>query len=252
MTGPQMGTLRDALCAAFDQDSLDQMLRLHLDKDRGQLAGPGDLRTIVFDLIRLADRQGWLPQLVCAARQDNPGNPALRKWCEDNPDLAASGPPPPPPPISASPLVPPPGSLVARIAGFFLVAVLAAGGAAAALVSQLGRDPGRVGADPLPPGHDAAPPAQGGVQPPPATLPPNQPLEAGRPAAVKAGTMLIYSNEAATDDLLDKPNGGLGAGQRVMVNVVREGAAYAQITWVEGGRSYTGWVEKNILERVAE
>ena len=177
MTGPQMGTLRDALCSAFDQDSLDQMLRLRLDKDRGQLVGPGNLRTIVFDLIRLADRQGWLPQLVRAARQDNPGNPALRKWCEDHPDLdlVASGPSPPPPPVSVSPQAPPLGSPVARIAGFFLVAVLAAGGAAVALVSQLGRDRGRVGATPLPPGHDAAPPAKGDVQQSPAPPPPNQP-----------------------------------------------------------------------------
>ena len=87
MTGGQMEALRDALCEAFDQDSLDQMLRLRLDKKRAHLVEPGNYHTVVFKLIDVAIRQGWLSDLVRAAIAYNPENAALRRFCKENGDL---------------------------------------------------------------------------------------------------------------------------------------------------------------------
>jgi hypothetical protein len=82
-----MESLRDALCAAFDQDSLDQMLRLRLDKDRAQLAGSGSLQTVVFKVIEASIHQGWQTDLISAALKYNPGSAALQQFCTENPDL---------------------------------------------------------------------------------------------------------------------------------------------------------------------
>jgi serine/threonine-protein kinase len=79
--------LRDALCAAFDQDSLDQMLRFRLDKDRSHLVGSGDLRTVIFKLITIAAREGWQADLIRAALTSNPGNPALQRFSQESGDL---------------------------------------------------------------------------------------------------------------------------------------------------------------------
>ena len=90
MTGGQIESLRDALCSAFDQDALDQMLRLRLDKDRAQLSAPGSLRTVVFNVIEVAVREGWYGELIRAAVSYNPGNLALRRFCEEHPELLAN------------------------------------------------------------------------------------------------------------------------------------------------------------------
>src|SRR5262249_83348 len=87
MTGRQIEALRNALCDAFDQDSLDQMLRLRLDKRRQQIVSSGDLSTVVFKLIEVATREGWETDLIRAAQEHNPGNPTLRAFCDENPEL---------------------------------------------------------------------------------------------------------------------------------------------------------------------
>jgi hypothetical protein len=87
LDGKELEALRDALCSAFDQDSLDQMLRTRLNLDRAQWVGPGSLRVVVYRLIQLAVARGWVTDLIRVARNDNPGNPALRKFCEDHPRL---------------------------------------------------------------------------------------------------------------------------------------------------------------------
>jgi hypothetical protein len=82
-----MENLLDALCRAFDQDSLDQMLRLRLDKDRVQLAGSGVLRTVVFKVILIAVREGWHADLIRAAVSYNPDNIDLLNFCRDHDEL---------------------------------------------------------------------------------------------------------------------------------------------------------------------
>jgi pectin methylesterase-like acyl-CoA thioesterase len=90
MTGRKMEELRDALCAAFDQESLDQMLRLRLGKDRAHLVGSGNLQAVVFKLINVAVREGWQSDLIRAALACNPGSPALQRFLEKHGDLTAN------------------------------------------------------------------------------------------------------------------------------------------------------------------
>jgi hypothetical protein len=87
MTGKQIEALRDALCSAFNQETLDEMLRLRLDKSRLELAGSGNLRTVVFSVIEAAVREGWHAELIRAAISYNSGNSALRRFCEEYPEL---------------------------------------------------------------------------------------------------------------------------------------------------------------------
>ncbi|BAZ22277.1 hypothetical protein NIES4073_31590 [Kalymmatonema gypsitolerans NIES-4073] len=78
LSGEQRKKLQDALIDAFlNKSSLEQMLDFELDKNLNVIAGEGSLQEIVFKLIRTAESQGWLLDLVRAARKSNPGNPRL-------------------------------------------------------------------------------------------------------------------------------------------------------------------------------
>jgi hypothetical protein len=88
MTGAQVKALRDALCEAFTPDSLRQMLRTELDRQLDTLAGPGNFRAVVFELIETADREGWSGLLLSGARHANPDSPALKKLLAEHPELA--------------------------------------------------------------------------------------------------------------------------------------------------------------------
>jgi Effector-associated domain 1 len=87
MTGSQIEELHSAICAAYDEDSLAQMLRVRLDKDLKHLVGPGSLRTTVFKLITVALQEGWHQRLVHSVCDYLPGNPALQQFCDKNADL---------------------------------------------------------------------------------------------------------------------------------------------------------------------
>jgi hypothetical protein len=80
MGGKQIEALRDALCAAFDRSSLNQMIRIRLDKDLDKIVAPGDLNTVVFDLINVALQEGWLSDLITAAARERPQNEALQRF----------------------------------------------------------------------------------------------------------------------------------------------------------------------------
>jgi hypothetical protein len=54
-----------------------QMLRFRLDKDLENISLADDKVGIVFDLVDRAQKEGWLPRLVVAARASNPENPGL-------------------------------------------------------------------------------------------------------------------------------------------------------------------------------
>jgi hypothetical protein len=91
MNGREIEALRDAFLRAFDPASFDEMLRLRLDRNLAALVGPGPFKTVAFDLITVAVREGWVAELIRAAREYNPGNPALRQFCTDYPHLAPDG-----------------------------------------------------------------------------------------------------------------------------------------------------------------
>jgi hypothetical protein len=85
MVGQQMQSLRDALCSAFDQASLDQMLRFSLDKDRPKLVADGPFHQVTFELIKIAQREGWHHQLIDAACKYVPGNAVLQLFRKQYP-----------------------------------------------------------------------------------------------------------------------------------------------------------------------
>ena len=78
LNGSLYGSLREALIDAFRSSSkLEQMLQIRLNKSLNRIAMGDDLDDIAFRLIRAADSQGWVHNLVVAARESNPGNPLL-------------------------------------------------------------------------------------------------------------------------------------------------------------------------------
>jgi effector-associated domain 1 (EAD1)-containing protein len=77
MDGRQMRRLCDALCEAFNENSLTRLIRFHLDKDLARLVSPGDFNTVVFKLTDLASREGWLGDLIIAAGEERPSSLAL-------------------------------------------------------------------------------------------------------------------------------------------------------------------------------
>ncbi len=78
LKGPEMEALADALGSAYDLARLERMLKYRLDKDIEDFAGPNtDRPSAIFELINVANQEGWWPQLVAAARASNSGNPKL-------------------------------------------------------------------------------------------------------------------------------------------------------------------------------
>ena len=77
LTGVQIQALVDAIGNAYSKRSLQQMLRFRLDKDLENISLAEDKVAIVFDLVDKAEKEGWWPRLVVAARASNPENPGL-------------------------------------------------------------------------------------------------------------------------------------------------------------------------------
>lgn len=73
--------LANAMLEAFTIASFDRMLLFELDKEREHIA-TGSLTNIVYETIVTARREGWLKELIAAARAENPNNNALREAAE--------------------------------------------------------------------------------------------------------------------------------------------------------------------------
>lgn len=69
--------IHKALCAAFTLESLERMVALKLGRDLWGYAGKGDKPQVVFELLGAARREGFLYELVIAAREANPESPEL-------------------------------------------------------------------------------------------------------------------------------------------------------------------------------
>ncbi len=59
------------------------MLDYHLEKNLDAIAGGDNLKDVVFKLIRTADAEGWVEDLIYAAQQENPSNPKLKVIAEE-------------------------------------------------------------------------------------------------------------------------------------------------------------------------
>ncbi|MEC4816352.1 MAG: effector-associated domain EAD1-containing protein [Scytonema sp. PMC 1069.18] len=79
LSGQQRQELQNALVDAFpNKSSLEQMLSFGLDKNLDAIAGDGNLQKIIFNLITTAESEGWIEDLIFAARRSNPGNTSLQ------------------------------------------------------------------------------------------------------------------------------------------------------------------------------
>ena len=75
-----MGRLRDALVAAFDEETFEVFLLEKLDKDLAHLTpSKGDFPYRVFRLVRRADQEGWVTALISEAARARPGNVTIRE-----------------------------------------------------------------------------------------------------------------------------------------------------------------------------
>jgi hypothetical protein len=78
LSGQQRRKLLSALISAFpNRSSLEQLLDFELDKKLNKITQDNNLQTIVYQLIETAQAEGWLLELVRAARKQNPGNSEL-------------------------------------------------------------------------------------------------------------------------------------------------------------------------------
>lgn len=84
--------LDEALRDAFDRSSFDRMLSYELDKRLENLA-TGNFADIVFEVIAISEREGWVVDLIQAAHETVPGNEKLHTFAKKM-GLAYDTPPP--------------------------------------------------------------------------------------------------------------------------------------------------------------
>ena len=71
----------EALISAFPtRQKLTQMLRFGSGKHLEAIASGGNLQDIVFELLQAAEAEGWLIELLEAARKANPNNAKLEAF----------------------------------------------------------------------------------------------------------------------------------------------------------------------------
>jgi hypothetical protein len=77
LTGPQLKQFQEALLAAFDRDSLAQMVRYRLNRSLEAISLSDNMQDTAFQLIRWAETMSITAQLLTAAREARPDNPQL-------------------------------------------------------------------------------------------------------------------------------------------------------------------------------
>ncbi len=78
-SGQAEQVFQDALVSAFPTyESLEQLVRL-LDVNLAEISRRGNLRDVVFDVVRWADRENRVPDLVRTAASEQPANPRLQQ-----------------------------------------------------------------------------------------------------------------------------------------------------------------------------
>ena len=63
---------------AFTLNSLKMMLSFELDKDLNDIVAERSEKEVMFELVEVAEDEGWIKDLVCAASRYVPRNPDLR------------------------------------------------------------------------------------------------------------------------------------------------------------------------------
>ena len=83
LSGAQERQFRDALVHAYSRQRLTELIRFRFEKDLDDIVAPGSLNEVAFELIKLAVEENWVDQLLLAARESNPGNPALLAFAQE-------------------------------------------------------------------------------------------------------------------------------------------------------------------------
>ncbi len=78
-SGQAEQVFQDALVSAFPTyESMEQLVRL-LDVNLAEISRRGNLRDVVFDVVRWADRENRVPDLIRTAAGEQAGNPRLQQ-----------------------------------------------------------------------------------------------------------------------------------------------------------------------------
>ncbi len=78
LTGKQCKRLTEALNKSFiDEMQLDRMLVFNFEKQLNEIVKLSNMTNMIFQLIRRAEAEGWLKELILAAIKENPDSPFL-------------------------------------------------------------------------------------------------------------------------------------------------------------------------------
>ena len=79
MPGVQFDEVWTALYTGYTKKSLEQMLRTRLSLTLDNIVGDGSLKDVAFELVNVAEREGWTTDLIREGYLFNPRNPDLLK-----------------------------------------------------------------------------------------------------------------------------------------------------------------------------
>jgi hypothetical protein len=82
LTGTQYQQFMEALLDAYTEQRLTEVVRFRLEKRLPTIAAGSNFRETVFNLIDVAEAEGWTERLIVAVRESNPGNPKLATFAE--------------------------------------------------------------------------------------------------------------------------------------------------------------------------
>jgi hypothetical protein len=83
LRGPEHQKFTNALIDAFETRArLTRMVRYRLSLPLAAISEAEELEQVAFSLIGRAEAEGWTDQLLAAARESNPGNPALLEFAQ--------------------------------------------------------------------------------------------------------------------------------------------------------------------------
>jgi trypsin-like peptidase/effector-associated domain 1 (EAD1)-containing protein len=78
MKGHELEPLRDMLVSCFNPNSLAAFLRMRLDRKLSNIVGPGAFNDVVFNLLEVAEQEGWDALLIARAADYVPGRQDLQ------------------------------------------------------------------------------------------------------------------------------------------------------------------------------
>ena len=79
LTGKEYKRLTKALTKAFPTvEKLDRLLKFQLDKSLAEIVEEGSLSSMVYEVIGVAQAEGWLGSLINGAKKENPDSPFLK------------------------------------------------------------------------------------------------------------------------------------------------------------------------------